>query len=103
MREIFLYKGRRLVGAEFEMGRAVGSLEAGVRGATPAVDPELLASVERRILWLATSVVHHANRVRPNRSVQSPVDLAGSGARYWGGAGRSVRELRASTVALFVP
>ena len=29
---------------------------------------ELLAEVERRVLWLATSIVHHANRVRPNPS-----------------------------------
>jgi pyruvate dehydrogenase E1 component len=27
-----------------------------------------LAEVERRVLWLATSIVHHANRVRPNPS-----------------------------------
>lgn len=27
-----------------------------------------LADLERRALWLATSVVHHANRVRPNES-----------------------------------
>ncbi len=56
--------------AEFETGRAAGNVEAGpeARRAGAAVDPDLLASVERRILWLATSVVHHANRVRPNRS-----------------------------------
>ena len=29
---------------------------------------ELLSGIERRVLWLATSVVHHANRVRPNAS-----------------------------------
>ena len=27
-----------------------------------------LAEIERRVLWLATSIVHHANRVRPNPS-----------------------------------
>src|SRR5438046_4483582 len=27
-----------------------------------------LAEVERRVLWLATAIVHHANRVRPNPS-----------------------------------
>ncbi len=27
-----------------------------------------MESVERRILWIATAVVHHANKVRPNRS-----------------------------------
>lgn len=29
---------------------------------------DALAAIERRILWLATSIVHHANRVRPNPS-----------------------------------
>src|SRR5829696_10198331 len=29
---------------------------------------EVLAAVERRVLWLATAIVHHANRVRPNPS-----------------------------------
>jgi pyruvate dehydrogenase E1 component len=32
------------------------------------VDIEVLRSVERRVLWLATSIVHHANHVRPNTS-----------------------------------
>src|SRR6187431_3840772 len=32
------------------------------------VDLETLKQVEQRVLWLATSIVHHANRVRPNRS-----------------------------------
>ncbi|MDR6684633.1 pyruvate dehydrogenase E1 component [Arthrobacter sp. 1088] len=33
-------------------------------------DPQLdaLAAIERRILWLATSIIHHANKVRPNTS-----------------------------------
>lgn len=31
-------------------------------------DIELLSTVERRVLWLATAIVHHANRVRPNTS-----------------------------------
>jgi pyruvate dehydrogenase E1 component len=33
--------------------------------------PELLdklESIERRVLWIAAAIVHHANRVRPNRS-----------------------------------
>lgn len=34
----------------------------------PVADLDLLSSIERRVLWLATSVVHHANRVRPNSS-----------------------------------
>ncbi len=32
------------------------------------VDLATLDRVQRRVLWLATSIVHHANRVRPNRS-----------------------------------
>jgi pyruvate dehydrogenase E1 component len=33
-------------------------------------DPQLdaLAAIERRVLWLATSIIHHANKVRPNAS-----------------------------------
>jgi pyruvate dehydrogenase E1 component len=34
--------------------------------ATP--DLETLRSIERRVLWLAAAIVHHANRVRENRS-----------------------------------
>src|SRR5215213_11175573 len=33
-----------------------------------AADPETLEAVQRRVLWLATAIVHHANRVRENRS-----------------------------------
>ena len=35
-----------------------------------ATEPDLqtLKRVEQRVLWLATSIVHHANRVRENRS-----------------------------------
>jgi pyruvate dehydrogenase E1 component len=29
---------------------------------------DLLRDIERRVLWLSTSIVHHANRVRPNPS-----------------------------------
>src|SRR4051812_3033132 len=32
------------------------------------LDLETLKRVEQRVLWLATSIVHHANRVRPNPS-----------------------------------
>jgi len=32
------------------------------------VDLEALDAVARRVLWLATAIVHHANRVRPNPS-----------------------------------
>jgi pyruvate dehydrogenase complex dehydrogenase (E1) component len=37
----------------------------------PAIGAEsldLLASVQRRVLWLATSIVHHANKVRETPS-----------------------------------
>jgi pyruvate dehydrogenase E1 component len=39
-------------------------------GAGPAapVDIEALAGVQRRVLWLATSIVHHANKVRETPS-----------------------------------
>jgi pyruvate dehydrogenase E1 component len=33
-----------------------------------ATDLDTLKAVERRVLWLATAIVHHANRVRENRS-----------------------------------
>jgi pyruvate dehydrogenase E1 component len=33
-----------------------------------AVDLEVLDGIQRRVLWLATAIVHHANRVRPNPS-----------------------------------
>src|ERR1700749_3512388 len=33
-----------------------------------AVDTELLERVQERVLWLATSMVHHANKVRETRS-----------------------------------
>ncbi|CAA9498114.1 MAG: Pyruvate dehydrogenase E1 component like, partial [uncultured Solirubrobacteraceae bacterium] len=32
------------------------------------LDLEALDSIQRRVLWLATAIVHHANRVRPNPS-----------------------------------
>lgn len=34
-----------------------------------SADPrEVLRTVEQRVLWLATAIVHHTNRVRPNRA-----------------------------------
>jgi pyruvate dehydrogenase E1 component len=36
--------------------------------AAAPVDLGTLQAVERRVLWLATAIVHHANRVRENRS-----------------------------------
>jgi pyruvate dehydrogenase E1 component len=47
---------------------------SGSRTTTPpspqpaAIDLDTLKAVERRVLWLATAIVHHANRVRENRS-----------------------------------
>ena len=34
----------------------------------PELDLATLERVQRRVLWLATAIVHHANRVRPARS-----------------------------------
>ena len=36
--------------------------------ARSAAATDVVAAVERRVLWLATAIVHHANRVRPNPS-----------------------------------
>ena len=33
-----------------------------------ALDLEVLQSVEQRVLWLSTAIIHHANRIRPNSS-----------------------------------
>jgi pyruvate dehydrogenase E1 component len=54
------------------MGRSQslsGSTTA-TRPSPPRATPDLdtLRSIERRVLWLATAIVHHANRVRPSRS-----------------------------------
>jgi pyruvate dehydrogenase E1 component len=34
----------------------------------PDIDLEVLDRLQRRVLWLSTAIVHHANRVRPNPS-----------------------------------
>ncbi len=39
-----------------------------VAPAVTSVDTDLLRLIERRVLWLATAMVHHANSVRPNPS-----------------------------------
>ncbi len=39
-----------------------------LRGVDAEIDLDTLERVQRRVLWLATSIVHHANRVRENRS-----------------------------------
>ncbi|QYB07933.1 pyruvate dehydrogenase [Rhodococcus sp. USK10] len=31
-----------------------------------SITPEALVEIEQRVLWLATSMIHHANRIRPN-------------------------------------
>ncbi|MGA9860257.1 MAG: 1-deoxy-D-xylulose-5-phosphate synthase N-terminal domain-containing protein, partial [Solirubrobacteraceae bacterium] len=36
--------------------------------ATPTTDLAALSEIQDRVQWLATSIVHHANRVRPNSS-----------------------------------
>jgi len=39
------------------------------KSATSVVPPhDALREVEQRVLWLSTSIIHHANRVRPNES-----------------------------------
>src|SRR3954464_4179369 len=43
------------------MGR--GAAMTGLRERVPT---DVLRAVEQRVLWLATAIVHHANRVRPN-------------------------------------
>ena len=50
----------------------------------PELDLAVLDEVQRRVLWLATSIVHHANRVRPNRSgVKVGTGGAPVGAASW--------------------
>ncbi|HWM57207.1 MAG TPA: pyruvate dehydrogenase [Pseudonocardia sp.] len=48
------------------------STDAGPRSRPePTPEPDLAATlreIEQRVLWLATAIVHHANRVRPNPS-----------------------------------
>ncbi len=36
------------------------------RPAATVHQPDVLRQIEQRVLWLATAIVHHANRVRPN-------------------------------------
>ena len=42
-----------------------------------ATDIEVLDAVQRRVLWLATSIVHHANRVRRTPSGVKRLKSAG--------------------------
>ena len=49
-----------------EHGRKRTRLHARLRGGPAGRDLEALRAVEQRVLWLSTSMIHHANRVRPN-------------------------------------
>lgn len=53
---------------EAPMSTAVAAATKDRAPATPTRSVEPLADVERRVLWLSTAMIHHANRVRPNRS-----------------------------------
>src|SRR5215212_4268285 len=53
------------------VGRRVIGMSSPARVATgpePTGGIEVLTEVERRVLWLSTAIVDHANRVRPNPS-----------------------------------
>jgi pyruvate dehydrogenase E1 component len=43
-------------------------MSTAVSPVSDAVDVGVLNEIEQKVLWLATSIVHHANRVRPNVS-----------------------------------
>lgn len=47
-------------------GKAVTTTASKAHEAAEAVD--VLGAIERRVLWLSSAIVHHANRVRPNAS-----------------------------------
>src|SRR5215216_5148868 len=53
-----------------ESAMLTGSQTSAAPVKTPRAAPDLetLEAVQRRVLWLATAIVHHANRVRENRS-----------------------------------
>ena len=56
---------------EHRTGRKVRDVLGELNQATEALsadDADTLRDIERRLLWLSTSMVHHANRVRPNES-----------------------------------
>ena len=56
---------RRPAGAE----RLRGGGDVSIETERPsAVELAVLDGVQKRVLWLAAAIVHHANRVRPNRS-----------------------------------
>ena len=37
-----------------------------IRDRQPAPDVATLDAIQRRVLWLATNMIHHANHLRPN-------------------------------------
>ena len=48
------------------------SLKAPIIVESPALsasEAEALAEIERRMLWLSTQMIHHANNIRPNPDV----------------------------------
>jgi pyruvate dehydrogenase E1 component len=56
---------------DFDTGRRGETISATSKAHRPesaAIELQTLQNVERHVLWLATSIVHHANRVRPNTS-----------------------------------
>ena len=57
--------GNRIDGSTADGSIAAGSTEQA--GGAPSRDA-VLKEIERKVLWLSTGIVHHANRVRPNRS-----------------------------------
>src|ERR671917_868489 len=42
------------------------TMEPGRTGTMAADELAALESIQRRVLWLATNMIHHANHVRPN-------------------------------------
>jgi pyruvate dehydrogenase complex dehydrogenase (E1) component len=42
--------------------------EDGIHGTSPITPQhlEMLQAIERRVLWLSTYMIHHANKIRPN-------------------------------------
>ncbi|QTJ64368.1 pyruvate dehydrogenase [Rhodococcus sp. ZPP] len=45
--------------------QGTNTVDTGINAA-PSPSPEALVEIERRVLWLSTAMIHHANRVRPN-------------------------------------
>jgi pyruvate dehydrogenase E1 component len=45
---------------------ALNTIDATTPDSGGSTTPEALHDIERRVLWLSTAMIHHANRVRPN-------------------------------------